>query len=240
MINDHQKAQGTRHKAAPSKKMAPNINGLTIPIARKLLSSQRLTPSQLALYCHSIAQQSQEHFNAFSNLFPLEEILASAAESDKRHKDGRPRGALDGIPISIKCNIAIEGKDLSASSNILSNAIGYDSHVAKRLKDCGAILMGSTNMDEFGMGSLGTNCNLGYATNPVISLSKYPYQYSVDDWVERIQSLSMPEHIDKSLCNDGDGDVDVALSPGGSSSGSAVSVAIGSSLASIGTDTGGS
>ena len=144
-----------------------NNNKLTIQAAQKLLSTRRITPTQLALYCYTVAERSQEKFNVFSNIFPLDETLASAARSDERYRLGQSKGILDGIPISIKCNISVKGKELTAGSDILNNVLGYDSHVAKRLKDSGAILIGFTNMDEFGMGSLGSNCNTGHTTNPI-------------------------------------------------------------------------
>jgi aspartyl-tRNA(Asn)/glutamyl-tRNA(Gln) amidotransferase subunit A len=212
-------------------------NALTIPIARTLFSSHRLTPSQLALYCHNVGKNTHPQFNAFSNLFHLDETLAVAAESDKRHRDGTTKGVLDGIPISIKCNISMKGKPLNASSDSLKNIVGYDSFVAKRLRDSGAILIGSTNMDEFGMGSLGNNCNTGNTTNPIPFFGNITQneKFSVEEWIQRIESLSLPKYIDHNVSSNDD-----ILSPGGSSSGSAVSVALGSSLASIGTDTGGS
>lgn len=226
--------------------MASN-NGLTIPLARKLFSCQRLTPSQVALYCHNLAEFTQSQFNVFSCLFPLEETLAAAAEAEKRYRDGCPKSVLDGIPVSIKCNIAVKGKPLNASSHALNNTMGYESVVAKKLRENGAILIGSTNMDEFGMGSLGNNCNTptgsntpGVTTNPVPYMMMNNLAYSkrsTEELIHDIKSLTLPEFV----INQNHLHVsDQFRSPGGSSSGSAVSVALGSSLASIGTDTGGS
>ena len=204
------------------------INRLTIPVAT-LPSSQRLIASQLA-------ESSQSRFNAFSDLYPLEETLAAADESDKRHREGETKGILDGIPISIKSNISVQGKYLTACSDSLDSVMGYDSYVARKLKESGAILIGSTTMDEFGMGSLGNNCNTGYTANPIPHMSDHSFissitDRSIDECIKGIESLSLPNYVDED---------NIVLSPGGSSSGSAVSVALGASLASIGTDTGGS
>ena len=227
--------------------MASN-NGLTIPLARKLFSCQRLTPAQVALYCHNLAEYTQSQFNVFSCLFPLEETLEAATESEKRFREGRPKGFLDGIPISIKCNIAVKGKPLNASSCILNCTMGYESVVAKKLRENGAILIGLTNMDEFGMGSLGNNCNIPtgstrttrFTTNPVpYMMTNNPAcsKRSTEELIHDITSLTFPQYV----LNQNHSHIrDQFLSPGGSSSGSAVSVALGSSLASIGTDTGGS
>ncbi len=211
-------------------------NGLSIQTANKLFSSHRLKPSELATYCLNVAKTSQPHYNVFSNLFPQEEILASAEASDERHKKGQPLSVLDGIPISIKCNIAVKDKPFTASSNFLQNLNGYDSFVASKLRKSGAILMGLCSMDEFGMGSLGDNCNDGFTRNPLPSVLKSLQKdgyYSEELKLHKIKALSLPAYCVEPSHND-------VFSSGGSSSGSAASVALGSSLASIGTDTGGS
>ncbi len=233
-----------------------SIYNVTIPVARHLFKSQRLKPSQLAQYCYNIAKHTQNQFNVFSCLYPLDEILDASTDSDNRHMNGTPKGVLDGIPISIKSNIGVKGKPWNASSDILNDVIGYDSVVVQKLKDNGAILIGSTNMDEFGMGSLGNNCNTGRTINPIpfmVQMSHNHHRQSqdtthigyydpkfIETLLQRIASLTLPTFIQYEENHISQSMQQILLSPGGSSSGSAVSVAVGSSLASIGTDTGGS
>ena len=84
---------------------------------------------------------------------------------------------MDGIPVTVKANVAV-GKWWMmphSSSAILNTADSrnnkeeeegeevyyYESDIARKLlNDCGAVLIGITNMDEFGMGSLGLNSGL--------------------------------------------------------------------------------
>jgi len=63
---------------------------------------------------------------------------------------------VDGIPIAIKDNILVEGMQCSAASLILKDFIApINSTAVRKLREAGAIIVGTTNMDEMGMGSFG-------------------------------------------------------------------------------------
>lgn len=85
-----------------------------------------------------------------------EETLMEAEASQKRYDAGKTTGALDGIPISIKDNIFVKGLQASAASRALKGFIApVDATTTRRLKNQNTIIMGTANMDEFGMGSYG-------------------------------------------------------------------------------------
>ena len=140
---------------------------------------------------------------------------------------------------------------LTAASGVLRDETpcGFDADAVSRLENSGAIIMGITNMDEFGMGSLGSHAapsedGQTSTRNPFRYISHLKKVLSWDDNDDssmseliKVSSDYILEAHEEAFARDGDNPI---LSAGGSSCGSAASVAHGSSLASLGTDTGGS
>lgn len=95
------------------------------------------------------------HLNAFVNVAKPEAVLARVAtaanSSPTDHVDPRsPNGRL----IAIKDNICTADIPTTAASGILNNFKSpYDATVVRQVREAGAIAVGKTNMDEFGMGS---------------------------------------------------------------------------------------
>jgi aspartyl-tRNA(Asn)/glutamyl-tRNA(Gln) amidotransferase subunit A len=76
----------------------------------------------------------------------------AARESEKRWADGEPAGALDGVPVTIKENIATRGapSPLGTAATVLQ-AAAADAPAAARLREAGAVIVTKTTMPDYGM-----------------------------------------------------------------------------------------
>ncbi|KKP92503.1 MAG: Glutamyl-tRNA(Gln) amidotransferase subunit A [Candidatus Moranbacteria bacterium GW2011_GWD2_36_12] len=122
-------------------------------------------------------QLTQDYFNAIEKrdaeigayLTLTKELAMQQAEFvDAKISKGENIELLEGIPGAIKDMICVDGVRTTAGSKILDNYIApYDATVIKKLKECGAVILGKTNQDEFAMGSSGENSAYGPTKNPV-------------------------------------------------------------------------
>ncbi len=77
------------------------------------------------------------------------------------------KGPLSGIPFAVKNNIAVKGWRLSCGSKMLSQIIApYSASAVEKLQAAGAIVVGTANLDEFGMGSSCENSGIQATHNP--------------------------------------------------------------------------
>ena len=92
--------------------------------------------------------------------------LAAARQLEDQPAD--VRGPLFGLPVAVKDNIAVRGLPSTSGSAVLrAYRAPYDATVVERLRRAGAVILGTTNLDEFGMGSATTSGFRGPTRNPV-------------------------------------------------------------------------
>jgi aspartyl-tRNA(Asn)/glutamyl-tRNA(Gln) amidotransferase subunit A len=91
---------------------------------------------------------------------------AAAAEVDARVRRGDAL-PLAGVPLAVKDNINVAGLPSTAGSRILEGFVAPDhATCVARLVAAGAVVVGKTNCDEFGMGSSNENSAWGPVRNP--------------------------------------------------------------------------
>lgn len=79
--------------------------------------------------------------------------LATAAKLDKDREEGRPLGALHGVPIAIKDLLYTRGVATASGTKVMKNFIPEeDASVVSRLKAAGAVLIGKTQLTEGAFG----------------------------------------------------------------------------------------
>lgn len=93
-----------------------------------------------------------EKLNIFTTT--TEEVAKrQALKSSERYKHGKKLSDLDGIPIAVKDNFCTKDVPTTCASKMLQNFIPtYNATVYDKLEKSGAVLVGKTNMDQYGMG----------------------------------------------------------------------------------------
>ncbi len=93
-------------------------------------------------------------FNAIVNLAPDEVLLRQADACDAELARGETRGWMHGFPQAIKDTSHAQGFPSTLGSGLLKDAVAtQDSVMTARMKASGCIVVGKTNMPEFGLGS---------------------------------------------------------------------------------------
>jgi aspartyl-tRNA(Asn)/glutamyl-tRNA(Gln) amidotransferase subunit A len=119
-----------------------------------MLRDRRLASAELLAACRARIQSLDSHLHAFDRVF-------------SEHPSWDSSGEWGGVPYATKANIAVAGEELPCGSRALRGYRSpYDATVTRRLREQGAVALGSTNMDEFGMGSSTEHSDLGPTRNP--------------------------------------------------------------------------
>lgn len=132
-------------------------------VQHQIQSGSISLPDLVQHYLLNIKQHA--HLNAFVEVWP-DEALERASSIQQKLEKGTA-GKLAGMVLSLKDNLALQGKRMSAGSKMLESFHSiYTSTAIERLLKEDAILIGTTNCDEFAMGSSNENSAFGPALNP--------------------------------------------------------------------------
>lgn len=126
--------------------------------------SRKITPSDVAHAVLDAIEDSNRGETALRAIVASSRtlVLSAAGASTKRWKSGLQLSLLDGVPISIKEDICTDGYACYCGATFVPELVksAPESNVVRRLLDAGAIVIGATNMPEFGSNSIGSSENL--------------------------------------------------------------------------------
>jgi Asp-tRNA(Asn)/Glu-tRNA(Gln) amidotransferase A subunit family amidase len=104
--------------------------------------------------------------NAFVEV-DSDRALRQARSADEALSRGEQLGSLHGVPLSIKSSIEVDGLCLEAGSRLRAGCrASKDAPLVRRLKDAGAIVLGTTNCPELLMAWETDNLLYGRTQNP--------------------------------------------------------------------------
>ena len=116
-------------------------------------------------------ERLEPHLHAFCTPTP-DLALATAAGVDAKIKAGAPLGVLGGVPVGVKDLVCTKGiRTVSGSAAYADFVPDEDDVVVERLKDADAVIIGKTNVPEFGYSGVGHN--------PVFETSRNPWNTSL-------------------------------------------------------------
>jgi aspartyl-tRNA(Asn)/glutamyl-tRNA(Gln) amidotransferase subunit A len=142
----------------------------TYPTAHELaaaLASGETTSAELVGRALDDIAERDGGIGAFLSVTPREDALALARGIDERRARGESLPRFAGVPVALKDNIAQAGRPMTAGSKMLANYVSpFDATATRRLEDAGLIVVGRTNMDEFGFGSSTEHSAFRRTNNP--------------------------------------------------------------------------
>lgn len=120
-----------------------------------LLASRQISPVELVETMLGRVERLNDHLRAYITV-TREHALRQAHNVEQEIQSGNYRGALHGIPIALKDNMATRGIRTSCASMVDPDWVpDYDATVWTRLRESGAVLLGKATLSEYAFGHHG-------------------------------------------------------------------------------------
>ena len=126
-----------------------------------LVHTGQVSSTELVTASLERIEQLQPTINAFVHI-DADGALETAAQIDQ--DDPRP---FAGVPIAMKDTTAVQGMPYTMGSDLFGDFVpGHDSYVTRRVRDAGFVIVGKTNMPEFGILPVSEPRRFGPTRNP--------------------------------------------------------------------------
>ena len=146
--------------------MSSELHALSARELGAAYRDRKLSPVEVTQAVLAHIERWEPHLQATWLLRP-EAALDQARASESRWKRGEARGPLDGMPTTIKENIATRGDPLPAGTAAVElKPAAADAPPAARLKEAGVVVVSKTTMPDYGMLSSGLSSFHRLARNP--------------------------------------------------------------------------
>lgn len=126
-----------------------------------------LSPLEVARASLERIEAWEPRINAMSRVH-RDAALEQARAAESRWRGRRPLSPLDGVPLTLKENIATQGDPapIGTAANAGAPAQAADAPAAARVREAGCVILGKTTMPDFGMLSSGLSSLHGVTRNP--------------------------------------------------------------------------
>jgi aspartyl-tRNA(Asn)/glutamyl-tRNA(Gln) amidotransferase subunit A len=129
------------------------------------IRSRAVSPVDLTRACLERIEARRE-LNAFISVMH-NAALADAAAAEREIATGHYRGALHGVPVSVKDLIDVAGTPTTSGSAVPPRHPSHDAPIVARLRDAGAVIVGKTNLHEFAFGTTSEESAFGPVRHPL-------------------------------------------------------------------------
>ena len=146
--------------------MTQALHALPAPTLIELYRRREVSPVEVARSVLGHVERWEHHLDALFLLRP-EQVLQQARESEARWLKGAPLGLIDGVPVTIKDNIATRGDPMPLGTAAVDlTPAAADAPPAARVREHGGVILAKTTMPDYGMLSSGLSSYHKLARNP--------------------------------------------------------------------------
>src|SRR4051812_23558533 len=146
--------------------MPEALHELSGPALIELYRRREVSPVEVARSVLGHVERWEHHLQALYLLQP-DLVLEQARASEARWLKGQPLGLIDGVPVTVKDNMATRGDPTplgTAATELV--AATADAPPAARVREQGGVILAKTTMPDYGMLSSGLSSFHKLARNP--------------------------------------------------------------------------
>lgn len=138
---------------------------LTATVARRLIGTKKLSAVELLQSCVARIDAVNHAVNAMTAM-DIDAAMATAKACDAATMRGDKLGPLHGLPLGIKDLESTKGLRTTWGSPIYADHVpDHDEGMVRRLREAGGVVLGKTNVPEFGLGANSRNLVWGATGN---------------------------------------------------------------------------